>query len=184
MTASARQKPGRPLGLTLAILASVILFSFMPLIQVLFVLRLRQNLYFDPSGGAAGIEMTGIPDSTLFLQTAMGIGFFIIAVLAWRGRPSSIRFVMLAAVVLLTLISVVLTLIPLLSQPNLAQGLDSSEELSHTVLWGRLFLNVIIPLYVVWYTNRGPARAFYRGYYLPDPANTDPSSATTSQSSG
>jgi hypothetical protein len=26
-----------------------------------------------------------------------------------------------------------------------------------------------VMLYTLWYMNRGPARAFYRGYYLPAP---------------
>jgi hypothetical protein len=31
-------------------------------------------------------------------------------------------------------------------------------------------MSALVSFYVVWYLNRGPARAFYRGYYLPDPS--------------
>lgn len=185
MTASSHKplplggKPGRTLGLSLAILASVMLFTIFPLIQVGMILLVRyrfQNASVNlPGEGeavapiAVGSSFSGVADASLWIQAALGIIFLIIAVCAWRGRPSWIRFVMLAAVVVLTLVTIALSLAPLVTNPDLAQGMDSGAAIRGVLLSGRLLLSVLVAFYVVWYVNRGPARAFYRGYYLPVP---------------
>lgn len=175
-------KPGRTLGLSLAIIASVILFSILPLMQVgtVFLLRSRlqtANLTVDKQNQniaplAVGGSYTGVDESALIVQTALGIVFLVIAFFAWRGKPAWIRFVMLASVVVLTLVTVGFSLIPLLSQPDMNQGFDSGESIRDMLLSSRLLLSILVALYVVWYVNRGPARAYYRGYYLPNPDGT------------
>jgi hypothetical protein len=76
---------------------------------------------------------------------------------------------MWVAVVILTLVTAALSIAPLLAQPNLSQGIDSGAAIAQTLLSGRLIFSLLLALYVVWYMNRGPARAYYRGYYLTDP---------------
>jgi cytochrome bd-type quinol oxidase subunit 2 len=174
--ATLRPKPGRPLGVSLAVTASILLFSFVPLIQVVFLLNLRQHIFIDSETGASGVNVLGVSDTNLLIQFVLGLVFFVIALFAWRGRPASMRFVLLAAVLLLTVLTVTLTILPQLTQPACdpatLQSCDSSVEVSRSIAWGRLVVTLLVPLYVVWYVNRGPARAFYRGYYLPDPADT------------
>ncbi len=177
MASSAR--PPRTVGLSLAILASGMLFSVLPLLQMMLLLLLRyrfSRIDLAAPGQADGVaplavggDFIGIDSSIVTLQTLMGIVFLGIAVLAWRGRPAWIRFAMLAAVLILTLVTVALSIAPLFAQPNPAQGFDSGDALRRTLLSGRLLLSIFVALYVVWYINRGPARAFYRGYYLADP---------------
>lgn len=173
-------KPGRTFGLSLAIIASVLLFSILPLLQVSMVLiveyRLSQQPPTLPVDGAENIEpiavggdFTGVPQGTLLLQTVLGLGFLLIAVFAWVGRPSSIRFVMIAAVCALTLLTLLTSVLPLFSQPSLQEGIDSGAGVARSLLASRALLTLLIPLYVLWYMNRAPARAFYRGYYLPNP---------------
>jgi uncharacterized membrane protein (UPF0136 family) len=152
----------------------VTLFSVLPLLQVGILLLLRERLRaveFLEEGGAVGSYLTGISDTRLFLQVVLGLAFFVIAVAAWRGRPRAIRLVMVAAVLLLTVVTVALDL-SAVSQPTAAaEGFDSGAGLADTLLSARSALSILVGLYVVWYVNRGPARAFYRGYYLEEPAS-------------
>ncbi|MBL8132620.1 MAG: hypothetical protein JNL42_12245 [Anaerolineae bacterium] len=173
-------KPPRTLGLSLAILASVMLFTLLPLLQVsiFFAVQYRfsqVNLPVDPSsedtaapiaiGGSAG----GVPDTALIVQIALGLGYLPLAVAAWRGRPASIRKTIMAGVILLTLATALMTAVNLSSAPTVQNGIDSGEDLRRGLLISRTISSALIALYVVWYMNRGPARAFYRGYYLSAP---------------
>jgi hypothetical protein len=178
----AANKPGRTLGLSLAILASVMLFSLLPLIQVATVLMLRSrfesaSLSIQGEGDdiaplAVGGSYTGVDDATLLVQVILGGAFLVVAFFAWRGKPQWIRFAMLASVVVLTLVTIVLSVVPLISQSDINQGIDSGAAIRDVLLSGRLLLSVFVAFYVVWYVNRGPARAYYRGYYLPNPSET------------
>ncbi|MEP7291628.1 MAG: hypothetical protein ABI835_07580 [Chloroflexota bacterium] len=172
-------KPGRTLGLSLAILASVMLFTILPMLQIAMILlvRLRIQSASLPVPGqadsvtpiAVGSSFVGIDDISLIVQTALGIVFLGIA---FRGRPAWIRFVMLASVLVLTLVTIALSLAPLITNPDLSRGIDSGEAIRSVFLSGRLLLSVLVAFYVVWYVNRGPARAYYRGYYLSVPSET------------
>jgi hypothetical protein len=171
-------KPGRTFGLSLAIIASVMLFTILPLLQVSMVLVVQYRLQnaqpaldgVEPI--AMGGDYTGVPDFSLFLQTLLGLAYLLIAIFAWRGHPRSIRQITIATVCGLTLLTLVVSLIPLINQPNLNTGFDSGSNLSRSLSLGRLVMSTLIPLYVVWYMSRGPARAFYRGYYLTEPKTT------------
>lgn len=175
-------KPGRTLGLSLAILASVMLFSILPLTQVGTVLLLRSrfenaSLTIDGQNEsvaplAVGGSYTGVDDSALVVQSVLGAAFLVIAFFAWRGKPHWIRFAMLASVVVLTLVTIWFSVAPLVSQRDISQGFDSGAGIRDVLLSGRLLLSILVALYVVWYVNRGPARAYYRGYYLPSPGGT------------
>jgi hypothetical protein len=170
-------KPGRTLGLSLAIASSVMLFTLLPLMQVAMVLIVQfrlQNIQPSLEEGVAPIAIggnyTGMPDVALFLQTLLGLAFLIIAIFAWRGHPASIRKIMIGSVCALTLFTLIVSVLPLVFQPTLETGFDSGNSLSRSLSATRFVLSVLIPLYVVWYMSRGPARAFYRGYYLTEPA--------------
>jgi hypothetical protein len=97
-----------------------------------------------------------------------GLLFLVIALLAWRGRPPMIRFAFIAGVIYLTVVTILLTAVSQMNQPSVEQGLDSGAQFVDSLLTGRLVMSLLVALYVIWYVNRGPARAFYRGYYLPD----------------
>lgn len=177
-------KPGRTLGLSLAILASAMLFSILPLMQIAMLLIARerfQNVQLVPGETdttpiAVGGNFEGGSDASLIVQVVLGVIFLVIAVCAWRGRPRWIRFVMVAAVVVLTVVTVAFSIAPLVAAPNVQRGMDSGEAFRQTLLSGRLLMSLLVALYVVWYANRGPARAFYRGYYLAEPTPAQPTS--------
>jgi RsiW-degrading membrane proteinase PrsW (M82 family) len=155
----------------------------LPLMQVAMVLIVQYRLQNAQPGLpvspkaiepiAMGGDFTGVPDFALFLQILLGLAFLIIAIFAWHGRPQSIRPIMIASVCGLTLLTLLVSLLPLIRQPSLETGFDSGNSLSLTLSASRLLLSVLIPLYVVWYMSRGPVRAFYRGYYLTEPHEND-----------
>jgi hypothetical protein len=170
-------KPTRTFGLSLAILASTMIFSVLPLMQVGVVLllqtRLQQataNLQLEEGVApiAVGGDYLGVSPLALIAQMSMGIAFLIIAIFAWRGRPAFIRQLMIGAVLAMTAIHAFSTVSTLFAQPDFSAGLDSGDAIARPLLWLRLALVLLIPLYVLWYMNRGPARAFYRGYFLTD----------------
>lgn len=168
-------KPGRPLGLSIAIITSVMLFSLLPLLQVGILLLLRERfraVEYLEDGGAVGSYMLGISDSKLLLQFVLGLVFLVIAVAAWRGKPARIRIVLVAAVLFLTALTIALDLSALAQPTAPGEGFDSSAALTDSLQRARITVSVLVGLYVVWYVNRGPARAFYRGYYLVPPEET------------
>ncbi len=169
-------KPPRTLGLSLAILTSVMLFSLLPLSQiaVLGLIQYRVNSMNVPSPDgtddlapiAVGGEFMGISTPEIVFQLVSSVAFLMIAICAWRGRPHWIRLMLIGAVVALLLITVITSIVALNTEASLDNGLDSGQALSQPLVWGRLVISAVVALYVLWYMNRGPARAFYRGSYL------------------
>jgi hypothetical protein len=51
--------------------------------------------------------------------------------------------------------------------PSPQAGLTSGDAFFSALDTGRIVIGVLVFLYVYWYMNRAPARAYYRGYYLP-----------------
>lgn len=165
------QKPGRPLGLSIAVITSVMLFSILPFIQVLFYLSIKwrfRDIQFMEGGGASGVDIIGLSDTTLIVQAVIAILFLIIAILAWRGQPPSMRYIFMGSVVLLTAITIASTILGSGGQPDIEQIFDPMAALSNSLVRARMIVSILIMIYVLWYVNRGPARAFYRGYYLDD----------------
>lgn len=170
-------KPGRPFGVTIAIIVSVIMYSFLPLTQVVIILGVEQivndvsdgiDLTVDASA-SGGDFRGGVTDGQLITQSAFSLIFLGVAIMAWRGRPSYMRFVLIGSVLILALINIGLIIIPQLTQSD--SGLTgasggSLEDAFASLQITQIILLILVPIYVVWYLNRGPARAFYRGFYL------------------
>ena len=167
------QRPPRPLGVTLAIIASLVLFTLFPLVEVGMIMSVRfhfSNMTFADEAEAPfamGADFLGIPDSKILLQAVIALVFIIIAFFAWRGRPPVMRYVLMATCFGLTLLSILSVVLSQLSQPQLAIEASSLDSVLNSISLGQFALSLLVTLYVVWYLNRGPARAFYRGYYLP-----------------
>src|SRR5689334_13797789 len=106
------QRPPRPFGVTLAIIASLILFSCFPLMEVGMLLSVRlhfSNLTLEGDGPqpfAIGADFLGISDSKLFLQALIALIFLIIAFFAWRGRRPFMRYVLMLVCAGLTLFNI------------------------------------------------------------------------------
>jgi hypothetical protein len=173
MIESYPRRPSRPLGVALAILTSVFLFTLLPMMQVGLVVVVQQHfatLNFPDSGPQpieVGGDFLGVSPVNMLIQGVLALAFLVIAVLAWRGRPARIRYIFVGAVIGLTLIKIGVMLVQVLSSPDFVQGYSSLDSL--TSAFGRIQagFELLVMTYVVWYLNRGPARAFYRGYFLP-----------------
>lgn len=173
-----QEKPQRTLGVSIAIIFSVLLFSVLPIVQMITVLGVRERfraVEFLESGGAIGGDLGGVADSAILLQLVIGIAFIVIGFFAWRGRPSWIRWVLTLSVFAVTVLTVFTSLQSLAQPVDISQGISSGDAGGMALLQTRLVVTVLVSLYVIWYMNRGPARAFYRGYYLPE--KTDPTTA-------
>lgn len=178
-------RPPRTLGIAIAILASALAFGCLPLTQVGFILLvqlriqnadlLTQTTEGEVAPIAVGGDFLGVEPFNLLSQGLLGVLFLILCLFAWRGRPSWIRRVMTTTVLGMTALTVIITLIPLLQQADLQRGIDSAEGARRVLLTARLIGTLIVSAYVVWYLNRAPARAFFRGRYLvnrPDQRDT------------
>lgn len=176
-----RQRPRRPLGLSLAIIASALLFSILPLLQVGFVGLIQSRFaalgsteVTYPDGQtvtplASGVEVEIVNPTALIIQVVVSLVFLTIAVMTWVGRPRQIRYIFLAAVLTLAGLSIMTLIIQVLNPPTLqTTGLSSGDDVGQRLRWSEILVSVLVPLYVVWYVNRAPARAFFRGYYLED----------------
>ncbi|MBC7869698.1 MAG: hypothetical protein H7Y09_02575 [Chitinophagaceae bacterium] len=181
---SISEKPSRPLGVTLAIFVSVILFSLVPLLQIGQIKLIERHFQqvsqtdipFDPNNpteaAASGGSFTGFDDDRILLQTIVGIVFFAIAIFAWLGKPAFMRFVLMGAVMGLSLLTIVLTILPQAEQATEGIGGGSMQALFRALASGQVLMALLVPIYVIWYLNRGPARAFYRGHYVSEPEET------------
>ncbi len=167
------QRPPRPFGVSLAIIAAFFMFSLLPLLQVglLLVVQSRFNsvsLPEDYPQPITGGEILGLSSSGLLLQLAVAIAFLLVAALAWRGRHPVMRFIFVSVVVLLTVVKLVVLVAGRLAAAEVQVGVSSLDSIVSSVQAGQLVIEALVTLYVLWYMNRGPARAFYRGYYLPE----------------
>jgi hypothetical protein len=75
------------------------------------------------------------------------------------------RHIFTWTVVIISVVSVVVVLFPSPTDGLSGGSLDKLAILLRPTLF---IFYVVLPLYVVWYLNRAPSRAFYRGYYLPE----------------
>jgi hypothetical protein len=177
---SVAKRPGRPLGLSLAILATSCLFSVMPLFQLVLDLLVSEHLNrvinewtmpFGEDGGEvepvfAGVEAQFLGDGQSVALAALGLGFLGVAWIAWRGRPRWGRLIFFGAVLTLDVIYGWLLIQAILAPVDPSQGFDSSQEIVRSSYVVYLVSVIVITVYLLWYMNRAPARAFYRGYYL------------------
>lgn len=173
-----QHRPGRTLGISLAIVLSVIFYTILPLIQVGFTWylrqRTRQNDLFgvgtsiDTIGGALGFA--SVTNTDLLLRSVPALLYLIIAVFAWHGKPALIRYLMIGAIFILLLWYGSLTYWQAVEDRQVRAY--SSTAFEAVLRNSYYFFSGLVAVYCLWYMNRGPARAFYRGYYLQDPDST------------
>lgn len=168
------KRPGRPFGVAIAIAAGIFVFGLLPLLQIGMALTVRQHFLNRSTSAdllASGANFIGgVTGEQMLLQAVLALAFLVIAVFAWRGRPPMMRFIYVGAVVALTGVKLVAVIAQTFNTPDIQTGISSGDDLFRSVAVGQWVLEFLVMLYVVWYLNRGPARAFFRGYYLPLPA--------------
>jgi glucan phosphoethanolaminetransferase (alkaline phosphatase superfamily) len=173
-------KPGRPFGFSVALAMCVMIFTVFPLAQQsihYFVANhfnnLNQRLADQPAdlGPApiyyevqANIEVEG-------WALVAALLFLAVAAASWVGKPPALRFALLTVVLFYATVNIAAGIANGQAQAAYTptQGLDSGQA-TQSINWGWLLVNVGVTAYTVWYLNRAPVRAFFRGYYLKAPA--------------
>lgn len=160
------KKPSRPFGVSLAIVVSLLLFTILPLIEVGFIIAVDNMMIFDDVG-RSGLNVIGMDaiQQKMTIQVILAIGFLLLSILAWMGRPAIIRQIFSATIGLVGLLTIFTQILPALTAAPTV--MDSTRDINQPVLIIYLIVTTLITLYSVWYLNRWAARAFYRGYYLP-----------------
>ncbi len=183
------ERPPRTLGLSIAILLSVVLYSALPLLPVITIITLRIRFqsfcealptYLTEEFCAAGIDPLGLNEPLMALMAVLGIAFLFIAILAWQGNPPVIRQLHIGAVLVLTLLVMFIYVTQLLRPASL----DNLQTSLSGLLCAVLPPYLLGPLYIVWYLTRAPARAFYRGYYLTPLESPPPTEAVPAEQEG
>jgi hypothetical protein len=161
------QKPQRPFGISLAIIVCFLIFVVLPLLEVLFIISVDNMMIFDEVG-RSGINIIGVDKfrQQMIWQAILAISFLILIIMAWLGRPPVIRLIFSGAIGIMGLLTIFAQIIPRLDATPTV--LDSSRDVNQPILIFYLVMTILITLYSVWYLNRWAARAFYRGYYLPE----------------
>jgi len=163
-----KSKPGRPFGVTIAILLSTLLYSIVPLIEVTYLLIINQLIYQDDETGALiGFNILESATFPIFLQAFVALAFLLVAYVAWRGINPQIRLIFIGVVVTITVAFISLLIVPsLLNSVTIEQGIDSIDTIIRQSRIIQSVLLLLIMVYTIWYMNRWAAKAFYRGYYI------------------
>jgi len=180
MNSEQRQRPPRPLGLAMAIIASTLLFALLPFMQLSMAaivdLRLQQQPLVIPDGQggttemlAAGTAFSDVEPTQLVIQALLAAGFVGVAVAAWTVRRPIVRRIFTAVVIGYSALTVITAVFPLFVPVDLTQGLDSGDAVRRPLIITQTVITLLVLLYVIWYINRAPSRAFYRGCYLAHP---------------
>jgi hypothetical protein len=145
----------RPLGLTIAILATMGLYGIWPMLPALLLIWVTVRGHQNVGGD--------IIDTVGWVNTALGFITVVACVMAWVGRPRWSRWLMIVLVLLATVFRLVQTVQALIT-PNCAIGqvCGSLQSLAGPYTLCQGLMLILVPLYIVWYMNRAPARAFYR----------------------
>jgi len=159
-------KPGRPFGLTLALIGIIIIYTILPMIPVIFTFLINDYTILQGGQIAAGIQIPRLDATPLIIQTFISVGLLIIAIFAWFGRPRFIRHILTGALSLLAVAMLVALVLPALTTPpDITQGIDSTDQLQAPLLIGYSVLLMGMTLYALWFVNRWSSRAYFRGYY-------------------
>ena len=154
-------RPRRPRGLTIALLTCTVLYGLYPLVQGLF--------FILPALSRPTYEV----QPRVLLDLGLSIVFLILLIPAWLGRPPRIRPILTAAVLLLMAINLGFALADL-AAAQATLTLDSTSALDRTTTTCSIPFYLLLTGYIVWYLNRYPSRAYYRGEPIAPAADEAP----------
>jgi hypothetical protein len=145
----------RPLGLTVAIAATAIFYGLLPIAEVYFLRRL--DVATDEAYLLGGVSIS----TWTWLQAIVGGVILVICGFAWWGRPPWIRFVLIGAILVPTVLTLFRIIEAWTREADPLFG-GQTEEMIRSFVRCQMPALIVVPLYVLWYLNRAPARAFYR----------------------
>ena len=166
----------RPLGVSLAILATAVMYGLMPLGEIYFLQRI--NATAADTYLLGGVEI----DTWTIMQGVYGGLILLACMLAWWGRPRQIRFVLIGLLLLITPVNLYRIVEAWTSSIDPIFG-GQGQEADRVFLLCQFPAMLLLPPYVIWYLNRAPARAFYRRIPLSTLRSTTPPEALATNSS-
>jgi hypothetical protein len=144
---------GRTPGIILAILLSAMIYGFLPLMTSGFALA----LWSGATDRLIGVQVD-------WARVVLAGITLVTCVIAWIGRPSWSRWLLIGVIWIATVIGVAQLFVGLNAQPSLSEGIVGGSLSGGTLFTCQLPLYIFVPLYVTWYLNRAPARAFYNRF--------------------
>ncbi|MBN2305324.1 MAG: hypothetical protein JXQ72_12640 [Anaerolineae bacterium] len=145
----------RPPGLSIAIISTGIIYGLLPLLNMYFKWRIQAAGEDTLFGG--GIDIT----TWDWAGAVFGFVMLLLCVPAWGGRPARIRWVFVGALVVVVLVHAIRIIELWMEDVHPIFGGQAEETLRNYLLC-QVPVLIAVPLYVIWYLNRAPARAFYR----------------------
>ncbi|MFZ4828393.1 MAG: hypothetical protein ACOYLB_13655 [Phototrophicaceae bacterium] len=166
------KKPPRTLGINLAIILSVLFFTAFPFIHTGYSLILQDHMRDSQVLVGSNFNLAPpIPSITenayvnLVFEIFIPLGFFALCAITWIGKPTYIRHIFSVGVVWM-MVRMWLRLYVIQEDG----ALFISNGFIHTLQTAYAIFSSLVGVYVLWYINRAPARAFFRGYYLQEPS--------------
>jgi hypothetical protein len=144
------EKRYRPLGLSVAIVATAVLYGIGPLMPILLL------LWVNTEGHSMGAQLI---DSLAWINVGLSLLILVASVLAWIGRPYWARWLLIGLVLLATALRIYQVAQSMSAGPGEVGG--NLSALTQPLALCQLPLLILVPLYIAWYMNRAPARAFY-----------------------
>jgi len=144
----------RPPGVTLALAAVALLYGVRPLLEAALYYRLDATA--EEALIPGGIEVSVWSG----VEGIFGGVMLVLCVLTWRGRPDGIRWVLIGAMLALTGVNLVRIIQAWAAPVDPVFGGQVQSALRNALLC-QFPLMVLVPLYVIWYLNRAPARAYF-----------------------
>lgn len=145
----------RPPGVTLALVAVAALYGLRPLLEAALYHRLDATA--EEALIPGGVELS----AWTTVEGIFGAVMLALCLLAWLGRPARIRWALIGTMLALTAVNLIRITQAWRVAPDPVFGGQVQSGLRSALLC-QLPLMVLVPLYVTWYLNRAPARAFFR----------------------
>lgn len=147
----------RPLGVSIAILATAALYCILPIFPALLIGIVALRRPGDISDLAG--QFLGGPLG--WISAVLGLITLLVCVFAWLGRPARSRWTLIGLVWLATALRLIQTAQALAAHSSVGTVGGSGDAVTRSIALCQLPMLILVPLYITWYMNRAPARAFY-----------------------
>jgi hypothetical protein len=143
----------RPLGLTIGIMAAFVLFGFWQLIKFYIAYRLN--------AGEKYFVVSGFPyDNWTKAGGIAGVLIMTCAVFAWLGKPPMMRWIFQVMVLVSGLLLIGEAFTRIYGTTSIT-GMGSLNNVASDTSQCLIPTYIGTLVYVLWFMNRAPARAFY-----------------------
>lgn len=149
----------RPLGVTIAILFTVLFFVIIPLTEIAFwfaISRISQQT----AEVTVGVRLGQLPELRLLIQTIVALIVLIVSLIAWFRKDRWVRPLFVVMLWCAAFISAIFRILPQMTQ-SVRDGYQSIDPANQQIALGQLIFLVSLTLYTSWFMNRWSARQYY-----------------------